>query len=140
MHACISKHLISGSQAEAVIYEWSSAVVHGVAALESKFMAVFLIGDRMTEEANAEIADYFAWCCKVLMSGKFPAEDFYGEAWPDGSWRKSKVDQPIAGQYRAVFSGMFHDAKARHETHTSSSIIIGVPTSAINVLLLLHFH
>jgi hypothetical protein len=107
------------SQAEAVIFQWSSAIVEGMTSLSCKFLCSFLVGDTFSEKTNDELVAYFAWSQTIMMSGRFPDKDFYGVDWPTSSWQHSKRGEPLAGPYIGVFSACAHDAKARVATHTS---------------------
>jgi hypothetical protein len=86
-------------------------------AMDSHYMACFLVADTLVEATNVEVVTYLAWCGEVLLSGVFPEFDFGGAPWPHGSWRQRQAGKPLAGGYIACLSGVTHDAKARKETH-----------------------
>jgi hypothetical protein len=104
------------SQSEGVIYEWGSALVDGLNSIDCKFLTSFLVGDTCTSATNDAIVQYMSWAQRVMYDGRFPSHDFYGRPWTD-PWRIEMAGRPLAGPYRAAFSAVAHDAKARWQTH-----------------------
>ena len=64
------------------------------------------------QEVMKQIAIFFAWSFGVLQEGHAPPLSFYGEAVP------GVLSRPLAGGYRACFTGLKGDGKARVEANS----------------------
>ena len=63
---------------------------------------------------------YVAWQARVVLSGRFPREGFYGEAFPEKSWRALQGERNASLPPAAVV-GWHGDCKARAEMNMFSS-------------------
>lgn len=101
-----------------VVYSWNSALVDRVGSMDSRFLAVFIMGENMVPiTTNAQIVSWLSWCADTLLSGVFPHNDHEGKAWAPGTWRQSVAGTAIAAGLGGAFSAVTHDAKARFITH-----------------------
>ena len=99
------------------IYSYSSALKKGP-SLSSKLMMLLarepLIWKPFTHDRIGEVV---GWVQTVLQSGKFPATDFNGDPWPEGSAEAERANELIAGGYMFAFSGFKGDWEARVIVH-----------------------
>ena len=99
------------------IYSYSSALKKGP-SLSSKLMMLLvretLIWKPFTHDRIGEIV---GWVQGVLQSGRFPATDFNGDPWPEGSAEAGRANELIAAGYMFAFSGFKGDWEARVVVH-----------------------
>lgn len=68
------------------------------------------------QEAHAQIAEFFAWSFRALLSGRWPEAGVHGEALA-GERRTRLAGTLLAGGLRGYCIGMQCDMKARREAH-----------------------
>lgn len=56
---------------------------------------------------NKEIAQLVAWSLRWAGLGRYPACGYYGEEFPNNSYRKSLRGRPIAGGYKSLDTQCF---------------------------------
>ncbi|CAE7348426.1 MDN1, partial [Symbiodinium pilosum] len=85
-----------------------------------------LVADKCACSLAATLAEFstgheereiVGWVQGVLQSGRFPATDFNGDPWPEGSAEAGRANELIAAGYMFAFSGFKGDWEARVVVH-----------------------
>lgn len=102
-------------------WTWSSQLVKGD-SWDTKFLYAWLPYEYMSTPewkkiVHRELCNFVQWCHEAGESGRFPLTGYYGEQFPDKSYRSQMRGQLLAGGWKFAFFAWKGDRKARKETH-----------------------
>ena len=109
-------------------YAWSwssvlsSPMVQGLDVMDTQFLLcaiphAWIRSRAVKSRIHQIIAKFVAWNIQIMSRGVGPTRGFYGEEFKPKSIYDRLADQPLAGQWKALYFGWHGDTKARREAH-----------------------
>ena len=105
----------------------SIVAAHSSTALVKILMAGISLG-YILEDGIDEVIRIIVWSCMQLRLGVWPATDWEGRPWPEGSWRKrlGAAKRLLAGGFRAIVTELTGDWKYHKEVMNVNELPLSV--------------